>query len=43
MALHESATGTGNMIYHTVLDISKTIDAGDIFRISTSDLTVELD
>ena len=43
MALHESATGTGNMIYHTVLDISKTIDAGDIFKISSGDLTVELD
>ena len=43
IGLHESATGTGNMIYHTVLDISKTIDAGDIFRISAGDLTVELD
>lgn len=43
IGLHESATGTGNMIYHTALDISKTIDAGDIFKISTGDLTVELD
>ena len=43
IGLHESATGTGNMIYHTALNISKTIDAGDIFKISTGDLTVELD
>ena len=32
IGLHESATGTGNMIYHNALDISKTIDAGDIFK-----------
>jgi len=43
IGLHESATGTGNMIYHTALDVSKTIDAGDIFKISSGDLTVELD
>ena len=43
IGLHESATGTGNMIYHTALDIAKIIDAGDIFKISTGDLTVELD
>ena len=43
IGLHESASGTGNMIYHTALDIAKTIDAGDMFKISTGDLTVELD
>ena len=43
IGLHESATGTGNMMYHTALGIAKTIDAGDIFRISAGDLTVELD
>ena len=43
MALHESSTGTGNMIYHTALDVAKTIDSGDIFKISSGDLTVELD
>ena len=43
IGLHESATGTGNMIYHTALDVSKTIDSGDIFKISSGDLTVELD
>ena len=43
IGLHESDTGTGNMIYHTELDIAKTIDAGDIFKISSGDLTVELD
>ena len=43
IGLHESATGTGNMIYHSILDVAKTIDAGDIFKISAGDLTVELD
>ena len=43
IGLHEPATGTGNMIYHTALDVFKIIDAGDIFKISSGDLTVELD
>ena len=43
IGLHESATGTGNMIFHTALDVSKTIDSGDIFKISSGDLTVEFD
>jgi hypothetical protein len=30
------------MLYHTALDTSKTIDSGDIFKITTGNLTVEL-
>ena len=41
IALWDSASG-GNMLYHTALDASKTIDSGDIFKITTGNLTVEL-
>jgi len=33
---------TGNMLYHTALDASKTIDTGDIFKIASGSLTVTL-
>ena len=36
------AVSSGNMLYHTALDTSKTIDVGDIFKITTGNLTVEL-
>ena len=36
------AASSGNMLYHTALDTSKTIDSGDIFKITTGNLTVEL-
>ena len=36
------ASSSGNMLYHTALDASKTIDSGDIFKITTGNLTVEL-
>ena len=36
------AASSGNMLYHTALDASKTIDSGDIFKITTGNLTVEL-
>ena len=41
IGLWDSASG-GNMLYHTALDTSKTIDTGDIFKITTGNLTVEL-
>ena len=36
------ALTTGNLLYHTPLDTSKTIDSGDIFKISTGNLSVTL-
>jgi hypothetical protein len=36
------ALTTGNLLYHTPLDTAKTIDSGDIFKISTGNLSVTL-
>ena len=36
------AAAAGNLLYHTALDTSKTIDSGDIFKISTGNLSVTL-
>ena len=36
------ASTSGNLLYHTALDTSKTIDSGDIFKISTGNLSVTL-
>lgn len=36
------ALTTGNLLYHTPLDTSKTISSGDIFRITTGNLSVTL-
>lgn len=36
------AVSAGNMLYHTPLDVSKTIDTGDIFKIAAGSLTVTL-
>ena len=36
------ALTTGNLLYHTPLDASKTIDTGDIFKIAAGSLTVTL-
>ena len=36
------ALTSGNLLYHTALDTSKTIDSGDIFKISTGNLSVTL-
>jgi hypothetical protein len=36
------ADTSGNMLYHTALSTSKTIDTGDIFKIATGSLTVTL-
>ncbi len=37
-----SASTGGNLLYHTPLDVSKTIDSGDIFKIATGSLSVTL-
>lgn len=37
----DASTG-GNLLYHTPLDASKTIGSGDIFTISTGNLSVTL-
>lgn len=36
------AESTGNMLYHTPLDVAKAIDTGDIFKIAAGSLTVTL-
>lgn len=36
------ASTSGNLLYHTVLDTSKTIDTGDIFKIAIGSLSVNL-
>ena len=36
------ALTSGNLLYHTALDASKTINTGDIFKILTSNLSVTL-
>lgn len=36
------AVSSGNMLYHTALDSAKTIDVGDIFKITSGNLSVEL-
>ena len=41
IGLHDALTG-GNLLYHTALDAAKTIDAGDVFKITALNLTVTL-
>jgi hypothetical protein len=41
IGINDALSG-GNLLYHTALDASKTIDTGDIFKITTGNLTVEL-
>jgi hypothetical protein len=41
IGLNDALSG-GNLLYHTALDASKTIDTGDIFKISTGNLSVTL-
>jgi hypothetical protein len=36
------ALTTGNLLYHTPLDVSKTISSGDIFKITIGSLSVTL-
>ena len=41
IGIHDASTA-GNLLFHTPLDTSKTIDSGDIFKIETGNLTVTL-
>ena len=41
IGINDALSG-GNLLYHTALDTSKTIDSGDIFKISTGNLSVTL-
>ena len=41
IGLWDAASG-GNMLYHTALDAAKTIDEGDVFKITATNLTVAL-
>ena len=41
IGIHDALT-TGNLLYHTALDTSKTIGSGDIFKITTGNLSVTL-
>jgi hypothetical protein len=36
------AATSGNLLYHTILDVAKTIDSGDIFKIAIGSLSVTL-
>jgi len=36
------ASTSGNLLYHTALDVSKAIDTGDIFKIAIGSLSVTL-
>jgi hypothetical protein len=41
LGLYDAST-SGNLLYHTPLDASKTVDTGDVFKIITSNLSVTL-
>ena len=41
IGIHDALT-TGNLLFHTPLDTSKTIDSGDIFKITSGNLSVTL-
>ena len=41
IGINDAAT-SGNLLYHSPLDTSKTIDSGDIFKISSGNLSVTL-
>ena len=41
IGIHDDLTA-GNLLFHTPLDTSKTIDSGDIFKITTGNLSVTL-
>lgn len=41
IAIRDAST-TGNMLFHTALDASKTIATGDVFRIAAGSLSVTL-
>ena len=36
------ASASGNLLYHTPIDVSKTVTSGDIFKIASGNLSVTL-
>jgi hypothetical protein len=41
IGLYDALT-SGNLLFHTILDVPKTIDSGDIFKIASGNLSVTL-
>ena len=41
IGIHDASTA-GNLLFHSPLDTAKTIDSGDIFKITTGNLSVTL-
>jgi hypothetical protein len=41
LGIYDALT-TGNLLYHTPLDSSKTVDSGDVFKILSGNLSVTL-
>lgn len=41
--MDNATAGAGNMLFYTSLTTSKTIDSGDIFKVTSTNLTVTLD
>lgn len=41
IGIEDAVTG-GNLLYHTALDAAKVIETGDIFKIASTNLTVQL-
>lgn len=41
IGIRDASTG-GNLLYHTPLDVSKSITSGDVFKIATGNLSVTL-
>jgi hypothetical protein len=41
IGINDAAT-SGNLLYHTPLDVAKAITTGDVFKIATGNLSVEL-
>jgi len=41
IGIHDASTA-GNLLFHTPIDTSKTIDSGDIFKITSGNLSVQL-
>ncbi len=42
IGIWDGTGGSSNMLYHTALDAAKTIDTGDVFKITINNLTVTL-
>lgn len=42
IGIHDSST-SGNLLAHGTLDINKSLDSGDTFRLQSGDLTISID